>query len=146
MGEIDHDVEHLADHFGVERRGRLVEQHHDGIHRERACDRDALLLATGQLRGKLLRLLLQADALQQLHGFRQCLVARAVEHLLLGEAEIVDDLQMRKQLEVLEHHADPRAQLRQIGLGIVDLGAVDADVAFLERLQRVDAFDQRRLA
>src|SRR6266702_2491102 len=29
MGEVDHDVEHLAHHFRVERRGRLVEQHHD---------------------------------------------------------------------------------------------------------------------
>src|ERR1700692_4359536 len=45
---------------------------------------------------------------------------------------------------MLEHHADARAQLRQIGLGIVDLDAVEDDFPALERLQRVDAFDQRR--
>jgi len=44
-----HDVEHLVDHLGVERRGRLVEQHGDGVHGERTGDRDALLLAAGQL-------------------------------------------------------------------------------------------------
>ena len=93
-----------------------------------------------------LRLFLQADALQQLHAFRHRLVVRPAQHLLLRETEIVDDLQMRKQLEMLKHHADARAQFRQIGLGVVDLGAIDADVAVLERLQRVDAFDQRRLA
>src|ERR1700761_6551925 len=27
FGQLDHDVEHLLDHLGVERRGRLVEQH-----------------------------------------------------------------------------------------------------------------------
>ena len=53
---------------------------------------------------------------------------------------------MRKQLEMLEYHADAGAQLRQIGLGVVDLDAVEDDLAFLKRLQRVDAFDQRRLA
>ena len=47
-GEVDHHVEHLADHFGIERRGRFVEQHRNRIHRQRARDRDALLLTTGQ--------------------------------------------------------------------------------------------------
>src|SRR3982074_2492298 len=67
---------------------------------------------------------------------------RATEHLLLCQAKIVDDPQMRKQLEMLEHHADAGAQLGQIGLGIVDLDAVEDDLPALERLQRVDAFDQ----
>ena len=34
----------------------------------------------------------------------------------------------------------------RFGLGIVDLDAVDDDVALLERLERVDDLDQRRLA
>src|SRR4029078_12683844 len=33
-GEVDHGVEHFLDHFRVERRGRLVEQHHLGVHRQ----------------------------------------------------------------------------------------------------------------
>ena len=65
-GEVDHHVEHLADHFGIERRGRLVEQHGDRVHRERAGDRDALLLAAGQFGRVFARVLLQPDALEQL--------------------------------------------------------------------------------
>src|ERR1700722_19097975 len=53
---------------------------------------------------------------------------------------------MRKQFKMLEHHADPGAQLRQVGPGVVDLDAVEDDVALLKRLQRIDAFDQRRFA
>src|SRR3984893_1952043 len=71
---------------------------------------------------------------------------RSAQHLLLRQAKVLDDLQMRKQLEMLEHHADAGAQLRQVGPGIIDLDAVEDDFAALERLQRVDAFDQRRFS
>src|SRR5712664_4269435 len=53
---------------------------------------------------------------------------------------------MRKQLEMLEHHADTGAQFWQIGLGVVDLDAVEDDLSALERLQCVDAFDQGRFS
>ena len=49
--EVADDVEHLADELGVERRRDLVEQHDLGVHRQRAGDRDALLLAARQLVG-----------------------------------------------------------------------------------------------
>ena len=49
-GEVAHDGEHLADEFGIERRGRLVEEHQLRPHGEGAGDRDALLLAAGELR------------------------------------------------------------------------------------------------
>jgi hypothetical protein len=45
--QVDHHVEHLADHFGIARRGWLVEQHGDRIHRQSAGDGDALVLAAG---------------------------------------------------------------------------------------------------
>jgi hypothetical protein len=44
-GEPDHGVEHLLDHFRIERRGRLVEHHQLGVHAQRPRDCDALLLA-----------------------------------------------------------------------------------------------------
>src|SRR6478735_6122188 len=50
-------------------------------------------------------------------------IVRAAQNLLLREAQVLDDTQMRKQFEMLEHHADPGAQLRQVGLGIVHLDA-----------------------
>src|SRR6516165_11166255 len=48
-GELDHGVEHFLDHLGIERRGRLVEQHDLRAHAQGARDRHALLLAAGQL-------------------------------------------------------------------------------------------------
>ena len=49
LGEFADRHQHLLDGLGIERRRHLVEQHHVRIHRERARDRDALLLAAGQL-------------------------------------------------------------------------------------------------
>ena len=43
LGELAHHGEHLADELGIERRGRLVEQHHLRVEAERAGDRDPLL-------------------------------------------------------------------------------------------------------
>ena len=64
LREPHHHVEHLVDHLGIERRRRLVEQHADRIHRQRARDRDALLLAAGKLARKLVLLRDQADAIE----------------------------------------------------------------------------------
>ena len=46
---VAHDGEHRADELRIERRGRLVEQHDLRLERERAGDRDALLLAAREL-------------------------------------------------------------------------------------------------
>ena len=70
----------------------------------------------------------------------------AAEHLDLAERQVLGHRQVREQLEVLEHHADARAQLGQVGLRVADRDAVDDDLALLERLERVDALDERRLA
>ena len=48
-GEILDDGEHLADQFGIQGRGRLVEQHDLRFHRQGSGDGDPLLLAAGQL-------------------------------------------------------------------------------------------------
>src|SRR5665647_466118 len=47
FGKALHHVEHFADGLRIERRGRLVEQHHIRLHRQRPRDGDALLLAAG---------------------------------------------------------------------------------------------------
>ena len=50
-GEIAHEPQHLVDELGVERGGDLVEEQHLRLHRHRARDRDALLLAAAELVG-----------------------------------------------------------------------------------------------
>src|SRR6056297_3912283 len=49
LGELDHRVQHLLDHLGVEGRGRLVEQHDPGPHAEATRDGDPLLLPAREL-------------------------------------------------------------------------------------------------
>ncbi len=66
LGEVAHHVEHLADELRVERRGRLVEQHQLRVHRQRARDRDALLLAAGERHRVGVALVAEADAVEQL--------------------------------------------------------------------------------
>ncbi len=46
MRQCNHRVEHFLDHFGIERGGRLVEQHDLRVHAQRARNGDALLLPT----------------------------------------------------------------------------------------------------
>ena len=66
FGERAHHVEHLADELGVERGGRLVEEHELRVHRQGARDRHALLLPAREL-GRIGRhLVSEADPVEQL--------------------------------------------------------------------------------
>src|SRR3546814_7723381 len=53
---------------------------------------------------------------------------------------------MRKEVEVLEHHADLAADLRDVLHVVRQLDFVDDDLALLVLLQPVDAADNGRLA
>ena len=71
-GQALDDLQHLAGQLGVERRGDLVEQHQLGLHRQRAGDRDALLLAAGELLGIGLRLVGEAHLRQHRSASSRC--------------------------------------------------------------------------
>ena len=64
------DVEHLVHKLGIERRGDLVEQHDLGLECQRPRDRDALLLAAGQLVRIRVELVAEADAIEQFRSHR----------------------------------------------------------------------------
>ena len=83
IGQRLHDAQHLAHRLRIERRGRLVEQHQRRRHRERAGDRDPLLLAARKLRRMLVGVVGEADLAQQL--LRQQLRApRAAPSTVIG--------------------------------------------------------------
>ena len=146
IGQLHHHVQHLADHFWVERRGRFIEQHHDRVHRQRTRNRHPLLLTAGELTGELVLVGRQAHSVQHLHAARHRIVLAAAQHLDLRHRQVLGHAEVREQLEMLEHHAHARAQLGQVGLGVGQRHAVHHDVALLKRLQGIDGLDQGRFA
>src|SRR5262249_24728916 len=87
-GKLDHHVEHLADHFGIERRGRLVEQHRLRVQRQGTSDGDTLLLSAGEISRPGVGSLRQADAVKQFAGARFRFVALAFQGMNLRQYDV----------------------------------------------------------
>ena len=140
--EVDHHVEHLGDHFGVKGRSGFVEEHDVRLHAQRAGNRHALLLTTGELSRKLAGLLGDSHPFQVLHGrlFRFALRTPAYPHGRQGA--ILQYRQMGKQVEVLEHHA----HFTPYGIDVLEivrqLHAVNHQTTALVFLQTVNAANQ----
>ena len=89
----------------IERRKRLVQEQETGAFDQRACKRDALALAAGELVRLALAQALELDELQHLRnsgpniGFCKPL-------LLESEGDIALDGEMRKQRIALKHHVE----------------------------------------
>ena len=142
-GEVDHDVEHLLDHLGVEGARRLVEEHDLRLHAQGPRDGDALLLPAGELRGILVGLLGNADTAEKLQGDLARLVPRQLAHEPRRQHEIFNDCQVRKEVELLKHHADLALHGGDVLHVPRELGAGDHDAAGVVLLEPVDAPDQR---
>ena len=145
--QVAHDVEHLADEFGVERRGDLVEQHDLGLHRQRAGDRHALLLAAATAGRGRRRPCRRGRAGRAASTPRRVRPPRRAPSTLRGaERDVVDDSHVREQVEALEHHADPAPDRVGVEPGLADVDAVEQDRAVVDRFEQVDAAQQRALA
>ena len=130
VGQLLHHREHVADQLGVERRGGLVEEHQLGVHRQRPGDRDALLLAAGELRRVGVVLVGQADPLQVVPGrprSASALPRRSTRCWAM--VRLLQHGQVREEVELLEHHADPPADRVDVDVGVGDLDAADEDRA-----------------
>src|SRR5580692_6930901 len=125
----------------VERAERLVHQQHGWIEDDRTRDRDALLLAAGELLGKAR---LVAGELDEIEHTPDMLVDLWLWHAALPEreADVLRHRQMRKQGVVLEHHAD----VAPIGRGVRHHRAADQDVARRRLLEAGDHHERRGLA
>jgi hypothetical protein len=138
-------IQHLADQFRVERGGDLVEQHDLRLHRQRPDDRHALLLAARELVGIMVHVVGKTEALEQPHRAGK-LAARATAHPHGREHHVFARAHMREEVVGLEHDADPLAHRLRIEPRLGDVHAVQKDRAVVDRLQQVDAAQQRRLA
>jgi len=62
-----------------------------------------------------------------------------------GEREVVDHAQVREEIELLEHDPDPLADRGHVDSPARDLFALEEDPTGVERLEQVDAAQQRAL-
>jgi hypothetical protein len=132
---------HMLAKLLVERAERFVHQYELRLEHQRAGERDALLLATGHLRGP--------AAFETRHAHHVERVAHALRHFGLRQAphfqrkgEVFADRHMREERVVLEHDADVTAMRRNALNALAGKGnrAVSRDFETRQHHQR------RRLA
>src|SRR5262249_10947234 len=119
----------------------LVHQQNSGVENNRACERDALPLAAGEL--------INAPGLEALEPYLRESLANARRHLSLGKPAIaqrkgyvLSDCHMREQCVVLENDAHIASMRWQID----ELPSVDQDAAGVRAHEARDNHEQRRLA
>lgn len=138
--------------FGVERRSCLVKQHHFRLHGERTRDCHTLLLPARQARGIDVDLVGKPDLGQKLQRQRARRVLAHALELDRAERDVFQHGQVREQVEVLEHHAHLLAHRIDVLFErlpcqrLVDLHAVQPDLAAIQRFQMVDRPQERALA
>ena len=119
----------------------LVEQDDGRARRERARQRDALLLAAGELVGEAVAQVAEADQVEHLGDAVAAALAAGQ-----AEADVGGDVQVREQRVVLEHHAHAAAVGRGPGAVAGDLRAVDLDAAGVGALEAGEHAQSGRLA
>ena len=128
----------------VDRAEGLVHEHHRRVGRQRACDADALRLATRQLLGIAVAVLgrVESDEVEQLVG--ACAGALRVPAEQAGDrAHVLGDRLMGEQPDALDDVADASAQL--VGVDVGDVLAVEDDAAGRRFDHAVDETQRRRL-
>src|SRR5207245_873280 len=128
---------HLVPQPGVEIRERLVQQKDVRPLHERARERDALLLATGELRGSAIE---QCVDLDERGGLAHAPLALFLAHgtaKLEREADVLGDRHVRVQRVALEDHADPAFLWEEV----IDTPVAEED---LSARRTVDASDHEQ--
>ena len=141
---------------GVQRRARLVEQHHIRMHRERTGDAQALLLTARERHRAAVELVFHL--IPQRARSQRCLDqlirlggGAADKTVTLRREQDVVANRLAKRRRLLEHHADGFTQLEQVLLRRVDVAPVIEDLAADAALgnlavHEVQAPQKRRLA
>ena len=134
--------------LGIQGAGDLVAKQSARLHRQRAGNGDALLLPAGELLRVGVHVPAHADALEELLGARARRRRRDAEHPRRSFHDVAEDVEVRKELEILKDHAERAANLIDLAAVIAGQEAVraNADFAGLERIESVEAAQQRRFA
>ena len=144
---LHHDVENFVDHLRVQRGGGLVKEHDFRFHAERSGNGDALLLSSRELCRVLVRLFGNVDPLEIFPGPCLGIGTRYLSHTDGSDREVLENGQMGKQVELLEHHADFHPDGADVRGLVRQLAPVDEQPSGPRMLlQAVDAPYERGLA
>src|SRR4029078_6673949 len=122
-----------------------VKQHDLWIHAQRTGDRDALLLAAGELGGILACLFRNPDALEEMHCKLVSVSLGQFSDPDRRESAVLQHGHVGEEIELLKYHPDfPPDLLHPLAI-FPNLDAIALDQSTLMLLQPVDAADQRRL-
>ena len=123
------------------------------VHRQRPGDRHPLLLAAGEPVRVLVELVGEADPLQQRRRLRPASSAPRSSTVSLGERHVLERGLVGEEVELLEDHPDPPADVSRAPVVLVALAApgrcsraLEQDPPAVGRLEEVDAAQQRALA
>ena len=143
---LDHHIQHFLDHFRVERRRRLIEQHDLGRQAQGTCDGDALLLAARKLQRILAGLFRDTHPLQLHHRLFFGVSFRHLADPHRRQRQIFQHREMRKQVELLKNHADFFAHVIDCLDVVGQFDAVHEQMSLLVFLKPVDTANQGGLA
>ena len=107
LGQLADHAQHLGHELRVERARDLVEEHQLGLHRERAHDRDALLLAAREPVRVLVALVGEPEPLEQLDGLGLRLGLRLARAPSAARASRCEHAHVREEVVRLEDDPDP---------------------------------------
>ncbi len=139
-------AQHLADQLGVEGARHLVEEHGPRPGGEGAGDRDALLLAAGEIGGPLVLAPAEPEPLEDLPRLTLRLLAVDPVGADDSQGHVVEHPEMREEVVGLEDEAEPAAHGDRVDRRVGDHLAVEEDVAVVDVGEQVDAAQQGRLA
>ena len=128
----------------IEIAGGFVGEQKQRPDRQRAADRDPLLLAAGQLLGIAVQKAAEPQSFHQL-GMPGRIVAAGDARL---ERQVIPHIEARDQIELLKYQTEPVApQCRQAGIGEIGNGRVgEPDLAAVGAIEARDQMQERTLA
>ena len=146
-GKPGEQVDHVGPGLRVEVAGRLVGEHDPGLDDERTRDRDALLLAAGELARQVTGAVGEPDlGEQRLRALAQLVALDPGRRE--PELDVLERRQRRDQVELLEDEAEgAQPQLCEIVVAqLREVAALEEDAAAGRPVERAQQLQQRRLA
>ena len=140
------DLQNALDHLGIEGRGRFVEKHDLRLHGQGSYVRQPLLLTARELSRVFKRLIGEPDSLKKGESLCFSLRLRVFFGHHRSNGDVVDHLQMGKDIELLKNHTDPLPVQVQIGAFFIQFRPFEQHLAARGGLEQIQAAQEGRFS